>query len=64
MNGSNEKQALKLKAVLVDEKQPSKVLSNFYFVADMSELDLENGNYTLKWEATKNELLFINFQLN
>ncbi len=64
VNASNEKQALKLKAVLVDEKQPSKLLSNFYFVADMSELDLENGNYTLKWEATKNEWLFINFQLN
>jgi hypothetical protein len=63
VNSNNEKQALKLKSVLVDENQPSKLLSNFYFVADMSDLDLENGNYTLKWEAIKNEMLFINFQL-
>ncbi len=63
VNSNNEKQALKLKSVLVDENQPSKLLSNFYFIADMSDLDLENGNYTLKWEAVKNEILFINFQL-
>lgn len=63
VNSKNEKQALKLKSVLVDENQPSKLLSNFYFIADMSDLDLDNGNYTLKWEAIKNEMLFINFQL-